>query len=534
VFHRKSTRKHRTFHLESLERRELMSATSWQQPVGDGDELQPAAVAPMTPGVQPLQVESLVTNPAPAAIPLPPIEVTRDGGVLKIRVTAPQHQIHVIEDGAYLRIEAKLELGNGQFQPWYEPLSGITSIEYHGTELRDIFVNKTNLPSKAFGYGGNDAFEGGTARDEFHGGDGNDDLRGGGGNDELFGDKDFDKLYGDEVGSRPSQWGADILHGGSETDELYGGGGRDTLYGDEGADFLDGGADPDTIVAESIDDIKMPRDLQDTLTPPTYVQIDPRGSVLKQEGPTGVATKYIFVITRTGDLSKETTVNYAVTGTGSNPANAADFIGGTLPAGSVKFAKNEATKTIEVHVAGDVTFERDEKFAVTLSNASGFATITKGSANGTIRNDDALPSWLAEIRPGEFEITSTDSDDKVLVTQSNGEVFITRNGVTASIGVVASRILFNGGAGRDRFENRTNIGSLVHGGAGNDTLIGGSGADVFYGDGGRDFLDGGEGNDTLYGGKGKDTLRSRDRIIGNDKLYGSSEDVFDAPKSEIK
>ena len=118
----------------------------------------------------------------------------------------------------------------------------------------------------------------------------------------------------------------------------------------------------------------------------TSLALYPYGAVSKMEGPAGVTTTFIFRVTRTGDTSKETTFNYAVTGIGPNGANGADFVGGRLPAGTLRFAKGETTKDIVINVAGDAVFESTELFAVTLSNASGSAIITTRSAVGTIRN----------------------------------------------------------------------------------------------------------------------------------------------------
>ena len=80
-------------------------------------------------------------------------------------------------------------------------------------------------------------------------------------------------------------------------------------------------------------------------------------------------------------------MNYAVTGSGANPANAADF-GGTFAHRPGRFRGGPDHKTLTVNVSGDTAVEPDEGFTVTLSNASGGAQITTASAAGTIRNDD--------------------------------------------------------------------------------------------------------------------------------------------------
>ena len=126
----------------------------------------------------------------------------------------------------------------------------------------------------------------------------------------------------------------------------------------------------------------------------------------RAEGNSG-STAFTFTVTRDGLTTGTTTVSYAVTGSGVNPANAADF-GGTLPSGTVNFAAGEISKTITVNVSGDTAVEPDEGFSVTLSNASGEAQITSPSAGGTILNDDTLLAIAAaDAAKGEGNSGST-------------------------------------------------------------------------------------------------------------------------------
>lgn len=101
----------------------------------------------------------------------------------------------------------------------------------------------------------------------------------------------------------------------------------------------------------------------------------------------GGSTSFTFTVTRTGDLSEASSVDFAVTGSGERPATAADFLLGTLPAGTVTFAAGEDVKTITIQVAGDAAAEPDETFALTLTDAVG-ADIAVGVAEGVIQNDD--------------------------------------------------------------------------------------------------------------------------------------------------
>jgi hypothetical protein len=105
------------------------------------------------------------------------------------------------------------------------------------------------------------------------------------------------------------------------------------------------------------------------------------------EGNAGATTTYSYTVVRTGDTSGASTVVWSVAGSGTSPADAADFQGGVLPQGTLSFAAGETTKTIAVNVAGDTTVEPDQTFTVSLSNP-GNAQVAGGTATGVIQNDD--------------------------------------------------------------------------------------------------------------------------------------------------
>jgi cyclophilin family peptidyl-prolyl cis-trans isomerase len=124
-------------------------------------------------------------------------------------------------------------------------------------------------------------------------------------------------------------------------------------------------------------------------------------NALQPEGNEGL-TPFTFTVTRTGDTSNISTANWAVTGTGENPANTEDF-GGTLPTGTVTFAVGETSQIITVNVQGDTEVEPDETFTVTLSNPSN-GIITTDTTTGTIQNDDTPP-----VESDRQQITSLDN-----------------------------------------------------------------------------------------------------------------------------
>jgi len=112
-------------------------------------------------------------------------------------------------------------------------------------------------------------------------------------------------------------------------------------------------------------------------------------SAAKTEGQSvTVPTAFTFTVTRSGLTTGISTVDYGVTGNGTNPANAADFLGSALPSGTVVFPAGVTSRVVTINVAGDSAPERDEGFIVTLRNPSALGKITTTAATGTIQNDD--------------------------------------------------------------------------------------------------------------------------------------------------
>jgi len=90
-----------------------------------------------------------------------------------------------------------------------------------------------------------------------------------------------------------------------------------------------------------------------------------------------------------GASDRDGSVNWAVTGSGNSPVSAADFEGGVLPSGTLRFAAGETYKELGFSIRSDGVFEQDEGFTVTLSNASDGQMIGIATTDGIIQNDDA-------------------------------------------------------------------------------------------------------------------------------------------------
>jgi hypothetical protein len=109
------------------------------------------------------------------------------------------------------------------------------------------------------------------------------------------------------------------------------------------------------------------------------------------EGNTGTKT-LSFTVTLSKAASTAVTVNYATSPGATNPATAgSDYVSAS---GTITFAAGDISETVNVTINGDLVFEQNETFNVTLSNASANATLTGGTATaiGTITNDDTKPT----------------------------------------------------------------------------------------------------------------------------------------------
>ncbi|KRH95979.1 bluetail domain-containing putative surface protein [Cylindrospermopsis sp. CR12] len=294
----------------------------------------------------------------------------------------------------------------------------------------------------------------GSGNDIINGGDGNDTINGGGGDDTINGGDGSDTINGGD--------GNDIINGvnwnsstpgSSEVDTLTGGQGNDRfILGDlnwvgyDNGDTSSAGTTDYALITDfTVNDIiqlqgkssnyslvvsgsdthlylnklgSEPDELIATLRSTSTLNLSLTGSYFnyvnaavapelaiastnatQTEGNSSTKS-FTFTVTRTGDANNSSSANWAVTGSGTNQADATDF-GGTMATGTVNFAANETSKTITVNVSGDTTVEPDEEFTVTLSNPTN-ATIATATATGIIQNEDVaapLPTITLAVSP---------------------------------------------------------------------------------------------------------------------------------------
>jgi uncharacterized delta-60 repeat protein len=126
--------------------------------------------------------------------------------------------------------------------------------------------------------------------------------------------------------------------------------------------------------------------LTDAPSPVTTISIN---DVALNEGNKKGNSPFSFTITRSGDTSGASSVNFATsdgtaTGGGASPKSNSDY---TSKSGTVNFAAGENIKTVTIVVKGDTKKEANETFNVNLSSQIG-CTISDNLGIGTIQNDD--------------------------------------------------------------------------------------------------------------------------------------------------
>jgi hypothetical protein len=105
-----------------------------------------------------------------------------------------------------------------------------------------------------------------------------------------------------------------------------------------------------------------------------------------------------------------------VTGSGANPANAADF-GGTLPSGTVSFAAGETSKTITVNVSRRHAGRTGRRLHGHAVGRQRRGDDHYGDGQRTIRNDDSALS-IAALNANKFEGNSGTTPFTFTVTRS--------------------------------------------------------------------------------------------------------------------
>jgi hypothetical protein len=111
-----------------------------------------------------------------------------------------------------------------------------------------------------------------------------------------------------------------------------------------------------------------------------------------------------FTVTLSSASTNPVTVGYS-TANGTATAGS-DY---TATSGTLTFAPGVTSQTVNVAILGDTTSEPDETFSVALSNPSG-GVIARGTATGTITNDDQPPATLPSASIADLSVVEGNGD----------------------------------------------------------------------------------------------------------------------------
>lgn len=221
----------------------------------------------------------------------------------------------------------------------------------------------------------------------------------------------------------------------------------------------------------------------------------------------------VFTLTRSGDLTKTSSVNYS-TANGTASAGS-DY---SAASGTANFAAGQSSAKVSVQITNDTLVEGQETVLLNLSGGTNI-TIADAQAIGTIVSDDSSTSPTPPTGfPSSPTVVGTESNDDLNADWSR-EDYVDAKGGDDNITAVWSKDYIDGGAGNDTISYRWSgwvvdidllRSSQLSGDAEGDVLVnienitGGNHNDILRGDDRANILNGLGGQDILTGRGGSD------------------------------
>ena len=313
-----------------------------------------------------------------------------------------------------------------------------------GNALDNVIVG-TNRSNTLLGLAGNDTIDAGGGNDTINGGAGADRMTGGAGNDTFIFASKSD--IGNNAALRETitdfRTGADLI-------DLTAIDANEGLAGQQAFDYAsittaaftagtagklryEGGVLFGETTGDGVADFQIaltngPATLTSAMFATNPVLSIARDATLPaiglNEGSAG-DVNHTFSVTLTRAVLVDTTVAWTVSGTGVNPANAADFANGAFPQGILTILAGQTTGTITVAVRGDLVDEANETFQVALTNPTGSAVLGTSTITSTILNDDKVISIAGPGGAGVTEGTGGTSAHTFTVNLSSAATVAT-------------------------------------------------------------------------------------------------------------
>ena len=127
----------------------------------------------------------------------------------------------------------------------------------------------------------------------------------------------------------------------------------------------------------------------------------------------GDHSHFMFQVTLDKASSETVTVNYQTADGTAVAGEDYDAAGGTIT-----FTPGVTSQTIHFHIHADTDIEPDETLTVSLSSPSG-VTVARGTATGTILNDDAAQSIVSKLSVSDASVQEGNSGIKQMVFNVN-------------------------------------------------------------------------------------------------------------------
>jgi Ca2+-binding RTX toxin-like protein len=351
-------------------------------------------------------------------------------------------------------------------------------------------------------------------------------------NDVLIGYRGNDLLNGNG--------GADVLYGEQGNDTLNGGNGNDTLYGGVGSDKLNGGSGADTMLGGSGNDRYYVNSVSDSVTETSNAGTDTVYSSITYTLGSNLENLVLQgnnAINGTGNsLNNKLTGNAAsniLTGLAGNDTlngkgGADTMIGGlgndryyvNHAADLVTESASEGTDTVYSSISYTLATDVENLVLTGTNNINGTGNTLDNKLTGNAKSNtlDGLTGDDTMIGKAGNDRYYIDSIGDVVVEQFRQGSDSVYSTIDYVLGSHLERLNLTGTDNLNGIGN--NVGNVLKGNSGDNSLSGLGGNDIIKGDDGDDTLLGGGGNDRLYGENGSDTITGGN---GHDFLYGGND-----------